>query len=344
MDRSPRRDIVVIGASAGGVETLSRLVSLLPADLPAAIFVVLHVPPGIRSRLPEILERRGQLPAAHARDGDAIEPGRILIAPPDYHMQLASTSVRLIHGPRQNSSRPSVDVLFRSAAANHRSRVVGVVLSGYLDDGAEGMRDIVRSGGVGIAQDPGEALNPEMPENAISRAQLDLVLPLAGIAKTICALATASAGAVVGGTVMPQTNGKQLRPERPDVQIGADDAPGSPTGLTCPECHGVLWAGPDASAEVFHCRVGHVYSIDTLQEEQRIAVERALWAAVRSLREQAAVADHIASRSETNGTEAISRRYRNRERAARDNADTLEKILMQDTPDPEEDEAAGGLL
>lgn len=193
------RDIVVVGASAGGVDALSRLVADLPIGLAAAVFVVLHVSPGARSWLPEILDRRGPLPVRHARHGDAIEPGRILVAPPDFHLELGATEVRLVHGPRQNSSRPSVNALFRSAAAHHRARVVGVVLSGYLDDGAEGMREIVTHGGVGIAQDPAEAVNPEMPENAIRRADLKLVLPVAGIARKLRELAgTSVAGAARG--------------------------------------------------------------------------------------------------------------------------------------------------
>jgi two-component system, chemotaxis family, protein-glutamate methylesterase/glutaminase len=332
---SPRRDIVVVGASAGGVEALSRFASLLPAGLAAAVFVVLHVPPGIRSRLPEILDRRGPLPARHARDGDLVEAGRILVAPPDYHLEVGATRVRLVHGPRRNSSRPSVDVLFRSAAANHRSRVVGVVLSGYLDDGAEGIREIVRAGGVGIAQDPAEALNPEMPENAIERASLDLVLPVEEIARRVAEMA--AGGVSVGGRVMGgEPKEELLEPERPDVQIGADDTPGVPTGLTCPECHGVLWAGPDSTSEVLHCRVGHAYSIETLEEEQRLAVERALWAGVRSLREQSAISGHIARRAEERGTESIARRYRLRERAAEANADVLEQMLTGDVADEDD--------
>lgn len=134
---------------------------------------------------------------------------------------------------------------------------------------------------------------------------------------------------------MDETVREPLQPERPDVQIGADDAPGVPTGLTCPECHGVLWVGPDASSQELHCRVGHAYSIDTLVEEQRLAVERALWAAVRSLREQAAISEHIATRAEQRGTESAARFYRTREHAARDNAATLERILVENAPDPE---------
>lgn len=282
---------------------------------------------------PEPLARLGRLASQHherlngsgyhrAATAGSLSPAARILAAADAYQAMTEP-------------RPHRPALAAAAAANHRSRVVGVVLSGYLDDGAEGMRDIVRSGGVGIAQDPAEAVNPEMPENAIMRAELELALPLAAIAAKIDELA--SGGVVVVRPEMGESRGDHLEPERPDVQIGADDSPGAPTGLTCPECHGVLWAGPDITSQVFHCRVGHSYSIETLQEEQRMAVERALWAAVRSLREQAAVAEHVAGRAEDRALEAIARRYRKRERAANENADTLERILMRDVPEDAED-------
>ena len=335
MSAATGRDIVVMGASAGGVEALTKLVSQLPARLPAAVFIVLHVPSGMRSRLPEILDRRSALRVRHARDGDRIEPGRILVAPPDFHLELGEHTVRLVRGPRENSSRPSIDALFRSAAATHGPRSVAVILSGYLDDGAQGMRQIVDSGGVGIAQDPSEALNPEMPENAIERADLRLVLPVAEIARKVSEL-------VVGD----ERAGRRRMPERPEAQVdqaqvGAGDAPGMPTGLSCPDCHGVLWTSPDAGSATLHCRVGHTFSIETLQQAQAVAVEKALWAAVRSLREQASVAAHIARRAEERQTPGLARRYRDRERQARANAETLERILARNLPEDSAGERPG---
>lgn len=333
MSASDRRDVVVVGASAGGVEALTRLVSHLEEGLPAAIFIVLHVPPGVRSRLAEILDRRSPLAVRHAHDGDRIEPGRVLVAPPDFHLELGKRAVRLVRGPRQNASRPSIDALFRSAAANHGSRTIGVILSGYLDDGAQGMLEIIRAGGVGIAQDPVEALNPEMPENAIERAGLELVLPVAAIARELSSLVRGDLPA--GGVARPDRDQAE-----PDWRLGADDAPGVPTGLTCPECHGVLWTRPEDRSEALHCRVGHTFSIETLREAQAVAVEDALWAAVRSLREQASVAAHIARRAAERGPDGMVERYREREREARENAETLERILMRQVPE-EADEAEG---
>src|SRR5262249_23056901 len=154
-----RRDIVVIGGSAGSLEALSNVVMALPEALPAAVFVVIHILPVAHSRLPEILSRRGRLVAYHARDGDPLVPSPTSVPPPDHHLMLKPAHVELSRGPRENSSRPAIDPLFRSAADAFGSRVCGVVLSGNLDDGSEGLRQVARAGGAAIVQDPAEALH-----------------------------------------------------------------------------------------------------------------------------------------------------------------------------------------
>lgn len=184
-----KRDLVVIGASAGGVEALSQLVAGLPAELPAALLVVLHTPPTRDSRLPAILCRAGVLPAAHARDGERIRPGRIYVAPPNYHLTVDSESLRLIQGPTEKGFRPAADPLFRTAAQAYGARVVGVVLSGALDDGAAGLVAIKQRGGVTVAQDPDEALLASMPRSAIRFEHVDYVLPAAAVAALLVRLA-----------------------------------------------------------------------------------------------------------------------------------------------------------
>ena len=169
-NRPVRRDIVVIGGSAGSIEALRDLAPQLTRPLPAAVFIVVHVPPTRRSRLPEILERVGWLPVRHATDGEPIEPGNILIAPPDRHMTLHPDRVELNREPRVNSTRPAIDPLFRTAALAFGPRVCGVILSGHLDDGAEGLRAIVDAGGMAMVQDPREAAHPDMPHNALRAA------------------------------------------------------------------------------------------------------------------------------------------------------------------------------
>jgi two-component system chemotaxis response regulator CheB len=177
----PGHDIIVIGASAGGVEALSALVENVPANIPAAVFVVVHFPAQSTSVLPQLLTRAGQLPAVHANDGEAIQTGRIYIAPPDFHMVLERGSMSVVRGPRENHSRPAIDPLFRSAALAYGPRVVGAILSGTLGDGTAGLAAVKRRGGIAVVQDPEEAPFPDMPRNALQYVRADYVLPLAEI-------------------------------------------------------------------------------------------------------------------------------------------------------------------
>ncbi len=185
----PNRDILVIGASAGGVQAISLVVEGLPADLKAAVFVVTHIAPHGSSAMPAILSRAGRLPAVHPRDGERIEGGRIYVAPPDHHLVIEDGRVRLSRAPTENGHRPAVDVLFRTASHNHGSRVVGVVLTGNLDDGTAGLAAIKRRGGIAVVQDPAEADYPSMPRSAIENVEIDHVLPLAEIGPLLGRLA-----------------------------------------------------------------------------------------------------------------------------------------------------------
>ncbi len=187
----PRHDIIVIGASAGGVTALTELVGGLPPDLSAAVCVAVHIPADSRSVLPDILSRSGPLPATHAQDGEAIRSGHIYVAPPGHHLLVEQAVLRLSLAAREHHTRPAVDPLFRSAARAYGSRVVGVVLSGVLDDGTAGLIEINRHGGASIAQEPADALFPAMPRNAIARARVQYVLPPTDIAAVLTELACA---------------------------------------------------------------------------------------------------------------------------------------------------------
>jgi two-component system chemotaxis response regulator CheB len=189
-----RRDVIVVGASWGGVEALRQLASQLPPDLPAAIFVVLHMTPHSPSMLPLLLSRAGPLHACHPRNGEAIRPGVIYVAPPDGHMLLDAERIRLSSAARENRCRPAIDPLFRSAARAFGPRVAGVVSTGAQDDGTAGLLRVKAVGGVAIVQDPAEAFCPDMPRNALARMNVDYCLPIAAIATTIVALATAPRG------------------------------------------------------------------------------------------------------------------------------------------------------
>jgi two-component system chemotaxis response regulator CheB len=185
---SLQRDIVVIGASAGGVEALGTFVSGLPAELPAAVFVVLHVLPGGASALPRILARRSRLPVAAATDGEPIERGRIYVAPPDHHLLVDADRVQLTRGPLEKGHRPAVDPLFRSAAQAHGGRVIAAVLSGALDDGAAGLRTVAEAGGATLVQDPAEALYPSMPQSALRKVPGTRVVPISEMGDVVCAM------------------------------------------------------------------------------------------------------------------------------------------------------------
>jgi two-component system chemotaxis response regulator CheB len=278
---SRQRDIVVIGASAGGVETLKTLVPMLPAELPAAVFVVLHMMPGGTSVLPRILARHSALAVASAEDGEPVERGRIYVAPPDHHMLLADGRVRLTRGPRENGHRPAVDPLFRSAARGYENRVVGVVLSGALDDGTAGLKMIRDNGGATIVQDPDEATYPSMPRSALEHEPLAEAVAIAGMAERICEL--------VDEQLDPRpTPPADDPPEETDQPDRADDDPraGMLTGITCPECGGALWEHDENGLLRFKCHVGHAYSVESLDSDQSDSLEGALWAALRNLQER----------------------------------------------------------
>ena len=189
-DRISEHRIIVIGASAGGVEAISQVVRELPADVPAAVCVVLHFPASGTSVLPSILARVGSLPAAHAVDGEPIQPGRIYVAPPDRHLIVRQERVELSIGPKENNHRPAVDVMFRTAARSHGPRVIGVVLSGTLDDGTVGLAAIRKQRGIAVVQDPEDALYPGMPRSALENVGGDHVLPVAGIGALLGRLAS----------------------------------------------------------------------------------------------------------------------------------------------------------
>jgi two-component system, chemotaxis family, protein-glutamate methylesterase/glutaminase len=172
------RDIVVIGASAGGLEALRGILSGLPQDLEAAILIVLHTANHSGSLLPEILERACSLPVSHPRDGDRIQRGRVYIAPPGFHMVVEEGFLRVLQGPRENLQRPAIDPLFRSAAAAYGRRAIGVILSGMLDDGTAGLMVVNASGGEAIVEDPQSALFSSMPRSALDHVPSAHVAPL----------------------------------------------------------------------------------------------------------------------------------------------------------------------
>jgi two-component system chemotaxis response regulator CheB len=327
----PGHDILVIGASAGGVQALCEVVGGLPEDLPAAVFVVLHIAPHPSSALPAILTRCGQLPAQHPEDGDPLRPGHVYVAPPGRHLTIERDRVCINRGPRENGHRPAVDVLFRTAARAYGNRVVGVVLTGNLDDGTAGLAAIKKHGGVAIVQDPAEADYPGMPSSAIENDAVDHVALLAGIPRLLVELAHQE--------VEPQEEedpvSDEHEPSEDRAHLGVDggnpgEGYGPPSGLTCPECGGALYDKQEETVIGFRCRVGHAYSPESLAAAQAEEIDAALWAAVRALEENAALAYRLAHRMAGAGKEALESRYSSRAQGSERYAQTLRKILMED--------------
>jgi two-component system chemotaxis response regulator CheB len=321
-------DIVVLGASAGGVQALCEVMDGLPPNLPAAVFVVLHVAPHGHSALPAILSRLGCLPASHPVDGEEIQPGRIYVAPPDRHLAIEGSQIQLSRRASENGHRPAVDVLFRTAARSFGPRVVGVVLTGNLDDGTAGLAMIKRCGGKAVVQDPREADYPSMPESAIANVAVDHVLPLGDVAATIRRL------------VYEPPRPEDYRPEEPDAMSERDEEDGSLTGtpsaLTCPACGGSLFEKPGETILHFRCRTGHAYSPESLAADQTGTLDAALWAALRSLEETAALARRMEKRAREHDNLAACQRYQQRAREAEQHAALLRSMLQQGTLEVEE--------
>ncbi len=272
--------IIVIGASAGGVEAIRTVVSALPADLAAAVFVTLHIG-AHRSDLPWLLARAGSLPATHPRDGDPIVSGHIYVAPPDHHMIVEAGHVRLTKGPRENWARPAIDPLFRSAAEAYGVGVIGVILTGGLNDGTAGLFEVKASGGTAVVQDPSDANSANMPQSAIENVDVDHVLAVADIGPCLTALVAARhpVAAQVDQAGAPAT------PRENDMEAQFTLNP--PVAVTCPDCGGALRQSERGKLTQFSCHIGHVYTVEVMLAAQFLAVERFLEQAMRSLSERA---------------------------------------------------------
>lgn len=322
-----RRDILLIGASAGGVHVLSELVRLFPHDLSAAVFIVIHVSPHGKSAMPEILSRAGHLPAVHPTDGDPIEPGRIYVAPPDYHLVIERGRIRVSRAPTENAHRPAVDVLFRTGAEVYGPRTVGVVLTGNLDDGTAGLAAVKRYGGVAVVQDPAEADYPSMPQSAIDNVNVDYVERLAEIVPLLVELTRTEVE-----IPEPSAETEKGRNMKDQLERGKDqEQQGAPAGLSCPECGGSLFEPDDPDVVHFRCRTGHAYSPESLLAQQDISLEGTLWAAVRALQENAALARRMEKWMRQRGRfSAGAERYSKRAEEAERHGEQLRLLLVSD--------------
>jgi two-component system, chemotaxis family, protein-glutamate methylesterase/glutaminase len=284
----PKKDIIVIGASAGGIEPIRTILRHLPADFPGSLFVVVHTSPNAPGVLNAIFDSAGPLPAADAQHGERIRPGRVYVARPDHHLIIEPGRIRLTRGPKENRFRPAVDPLFRSAAQTYGPRVVGIVLSGGLDDGTSGLQTIKQLGGTAVVQDPGEAWAPSMPQSALHHVNVDHVVRMDEIAPLLVRLASMPADVQEGGLAVPEE-------VKIEVDIaGANEAKeagvfrlGDPSKYACPECHGVLLELKDRAPLRFRCHTGHAYTLESLLSEMDDVIEDSLWNAIRALEERA---------------------------------------------------------
>lgn len=289
--------VIVVGASAGGVEALRAVVAGLPPDLPAPVVVVLHIPPGSPSALPGILDRAGPLPAVAAEHLGALQDGVVHVAPADHHVLVADGSLRLSGGPAENGHRPAIDPLFRSAALAYGPRAIGVVLSGTRDDGTAGLAAIAARGGRALVQDPQDAGYASMPEHALDQVLDAGVHPAAELGPVLADLARRP-----GTLPVPVPAGDELlRAESEQTTTGSPATGRLPTArpstFSCPSCSGVLFELPGTPAPRFRCRGGHTWSPTTLADEASRGVGDTLWAAVRALEEQAELLERLAAQA-----------------------------------------------
>jgi two-component system, chemotaxis family, protein-glutamate methylesterase/glutaminase len=326
--------LVVVGASAGGVEALRRLVSLLPGSLRACVLVVLHVPADSPSALPAILRRVTDLTVRQAENGDRLKAGEILVARPDHHLVVADGGVLLTRGPRENGHRPAVDVLFRSAARARGARTLAVVLSGALDDGASGAVAVASRGGRVAVQDYDEALYSSMPEAATRAVGVVEQLDLEGLA----ALIASWAGEVDGPQPQhlgerPEEHGeliKEVGMARMEPAAMHDlQRPGLPSGFGCPDCAGALYQLEEGNLVRYRCRVGHAWSSESLLARQTVALEGALWIALRSLEEQAALNSELGARASGQGHDRTAMRFQENVQEAIGAAELVRQLITQ---------------
>jgi two-component system chemotaxis response regulator CheB len=321
-------NIIVIGASAGGVEPLRTIIKSLPADLPAALFVVMHLAPTSPSVLPSILRSAGGLEVNAAVHGEEIRPGHVFVARPDMHLLIEPGYVRLTRGPRENRHRPAIDPLFRTAARAYGSRVLGIVLTGMLDDGAQGLAVIKAEGGTTIVQNPDEAMFSSMPRNAMQTTQIDHVAKAAEIPELIRSLARERWQSVVAARARDiRAENPRMEGEKMDEQYD-ERRNGKPSMFTCPDCSGTLWEVMDGDLLRFRCRVGHAFSPESMRQGYTEWVEGALWSAVRVLEESASLERRLAGEAASRGDQIAADRFSDVAIGREQQAAVIRDILM----------------
>jgi two-component system chemotaxis response regulator CheB len=328
------RDIIVIGGSAGATGPIRAILAELRSDLAAAVLIVLHMPARGVGLFATIASAAGPLPVHQAQDGMKIEHGNVYIAAPDHHLLLTATGEILLgRGPRENMTRPAIDPLFHSAAVAFGPRVIGVVLSGLLSDGAAGLNAIKRCGGVAVVQDPIDAVADEMPRRAIEATEIDLCAPAAKLGDVLSDLSREVAGP--GLPVPPELKLEVAIAAGESLDSGVLRKMADPVALTCPSCGGVMSKVRDGKPLRFRCQVGHAYTADTLGKEQEGRVDEALRVALRIIEERAELVSRMAEEGRQSGRRAVAELYDDRAKEYRRYAETLRRVALRSLLDEE---------
>jgi two-component system, chemotaxis family, protein-glutamate methylesterase/glutaminase len=323
-------DIIAIGGSAGSFDALKQLFADLPADLPASLFVVRHILPGHDDLSASILGEAGPFAVRTAIDGDMIEHGVAYLAPGGRHLMVDGGRILLGRGPRENMARPAVDATFRSVALNYGPRVIGVVLSGLLDDGAAGLAAIRKCGGAAIVQDPADCSAPDMPMSALDACEVDYRFPAARMAQGLVRLANEPAAPAppVPPDIALEVQIAAGRPSTTDTLLRI----ATPVALSCPACTGVLSQITDPARLRFRCQIGHAYTAETLDEAQDESVAEAIGIAIRVLEERHTLLTKMADDATGRGHRASAVQFADRAVEYRQQADKLRKVIMGDLP------------
>jgi two-component system chemotaxis response regulator CheB len=333
------RHIIAIGASSGGLRPLAQILAALPADLPASVFIVVHL--GASSHLAHILGCASKLPVVSAVNGAGIETGKVYVAVPGQHMLIHDSHLLLRRGPRENYARPAIDPLFRSAACTFGGAVVGVVLSGALNDGTAGLRAIKRCGGLAVVQDPSDAVDPSMPLSAIRNVAVDHCVSAAGMAPLLATLAEQPAGPTPSIPVDIRLETAIAAQELAGMK--AQDSLGTPSRFTCPECQGTLWEIVDGSLLRFRCHVGHASTGEAVLAKQAGEVEQMLWSLLRMHQERAELARRMAERERASDRLELVQQFQRRAQEYDEDAEVVRRLLRDTHDVPETLNEQGGL-
>lgn len=319
--------VVVIGTSTGGHQALQQLISGLPEDYAPPVFIVMHIG-AHKIDLPHLFQQSTSLPVRYATDNVRVEAGTILIAPPDHHMLLNDGVARLSRAPKENFSRPAIDPLFRTAAFAHRENVVGVLLTGNLDDGTIGLQAIKACGGITVVQDPATAIAPDMPRSALDHVDVDYCLPLDAIASRLVQLSRSQPLARVSNAIpawIPLESKMNLTEQSSMEEL---DQIGHQSKLTCPECNGVLWEINDSNKLRFRCHTGHSFTGESLDYVQNESFEEAIWFAIRALHEKQRLLKRLADSAREGQRDSTARDYEESALQAAQHAAVLQKLVV----------------